>query len=323
MWRSKGARGFEGATAVRAMPPVVVGGGGVSDLNLYQYGSGVETQVRLVCLTADGLLTVWDLARRVRTARVSVAPAIHSMHHRGSPSLPTLSRTFLSVTSPSPGKEPPLLILLHQPHNPGGGMQGFYYSPGMDAWLRVSDGRFSTSSFHSSSSLRSRMSGSVQATALAKLDSYASKGTAVGPGEILAARNGGGTVEGRERARVEDRGHCEEGMAAAVAVGERRDYEYWLGEYCRHLAEEGDEGAFRDIVEEMGGDVWDGEGEEEGRGGGGRRNACWWSSDCKVLGIDPKEAIRMVVKEMTANRTLQPLVGEINARLELAEMEEE
>jgi hypothetical protein len=295
------------------MPAIAVGGGGVSGLQLYQTNAGAGTKVRLMCLCADGDLVVWDLTKRTQTLKVSISPAVHTMHgSASSPSaaLPTLARSFLETSKEG---EPLVLILLQQPSNAGGGMQGFFYDSPMAAWLRVSDGRFAASDFYSDSTLRARMGGTP--SSLSKIDSFVGKGVTLSAAAILASSSDT-SPEGRSKHHALNRSHCEDKLACAVALKCSDDYQYWLGEYCKFLAAAGDEQNFRTVIAELLHGVLNDESEE----GGGQ--ALWWLSDCALLGLDRMKILKEVVlTALTTNRALQPLVGELQAKIELIELQ--
>ncbi|GMI26867.1 hypothetical protein TeGR_g10310, partial [Tetraparma gracilis] len=327
LWRSEAGRGFklsgEGGAA-RAMPCIAVGGGGVSSLQLYQFkGEGGRVEIRLMALLGDGTLVVWDLVKKVQVVRISVASAVQTMHGGnnkaakggGAKALPTVSRSFLDMSSSS--LEPMIIVLLQQTGNPGGALQGFYYEPGMEAWLRVSDGRFAASDFYSDSTLRSRMGGGgggpAAASVLSKVDSYVGKGVSLTPAAVFAS-SGSTTAAGKAAHHALNRSYCEDKMACAVALRCGEDWRYWFGEFCRFLADAGDEAAFRSVVAELMDGTWEGVGEE----GGGVRG--WWRGGADAFGFGRVGLLKEVVLgAMTTNRSLQGLVGEVSAKLELVE----
>lgn len=187
-------------------------------------------------------------------------------------------------------------------------LQGFAYDKGMSTWLRIADSRYATSDFYSDSTLRARMGGTP--SALSKMDAFAGKGSAMAAASIFAGA-ADGSAAAKARRHVMNRGHVEDKLACAVALGSAGDYQYWLGEMCKFLAAAGDEQAFRQIIDELlAGDFG---------GAGDREEAFWFVSDAASLGLDKMELLREVVLvSLVTNRALQPLVGELQARMELA-----
>ena len=91
--------------AIRAMPCLAVGGGGIAGVKLYEFtGTDGAAEVRLMCVTAFGDISVWDLNRRKRIGKgaKNVLGAMDVMVRSGveggsdgGEDLPKLQRAFL------------------------------------------------------------------------------------------------------------------------------------------------------------------------------------------------------------------------------------
>ena len=141
--------------AIRALPCLAVGGAGIAALNLYEYAgedSSAVQEVRLMCVSAVGEISLWDLHKRkkVGSATRNVFSAMDAMSRLGVEeetegkdnfALPALQRAFLETGHLDSDNEPMCMILLQKENCVGGSLQGFYWHPGFECWLRVSDAR--------------------------------------------------------------------------------------------------------------------------------------------------------------------------------------
>jgi len=211
-----------------------------------------------------------------------------------------------------------LLLILSQPPSisgstVGGMLQGFLYNRDMELWMRVSDNRFMFSTFYSTIPCTKLAHG-----LLSKLDRTIQAQT---PRRgIMSETSAAGIYQNNNEEddlnSIFTRSHCEDRIACALALRSSSDFRYWLSQYIRRLASEGNQTHLRFVVDMLldkvtqTGNVNAPSQCEEGTG---NYLACWWLSSAKsVLGLNRREAVQQVViPEMSKNRALQRLMNEI------------
>ena len=328
-------------------------------LNLREVPSAESTSpnaVEMLVVTANGEFGLYNLAPKASLAyRGTVLPPMEHMRlsvndvgshrHKSRPQevLPEIAR----ITVTDSGR---LLLLLSYSSSsaiasggtagrqrggatgsalsapgPGGNIQAFVYDLDLKLWVRVLDSRFTLSDFYDAHHLGGP---------LAKVESAtrAGLGRSVGLSSSSLYRQGNADGTAAILRGTLSRSHCEDRMACALALASKTEFEQWLGLYVHRLAQDGNDGHLRLLVDMLLGkntgadmdaglddvamDAPDG-GEGNDFGGKGNATFCWWLSSAEsILGMDRKTALRKIVlPEMSKNRALQRLTNEVATEL--------
>ena len=208
---------------------------------------------------------------------------------------------------------------------PGGNIQAFVYDLDLKLWVRISDSRFTLSDFYDAHHLGGPL-------AKVELATRAGLGRSAGLSSSSLYRQGNADGTAAILRGTLSRSHCEDRMACALALASKTEFEQWLGLYVHRLAQDGNDGHLRLLVDMLLGkntgidmdaglddvamDAPDG-GEANGFGGKGDATFCWWLSSAEsILGMDRKTALRKIVlPEMSKNRALQRLTNEVATEL--------
>eukprot|EP00520_Triparma_pacifica_P017515 CAMPEP_0118632218 /NCGR_PEP_ID=MMETSP0785-20121206/322_1 /TAXON_ID=91992 /ORGANISM="Bolidomonas pacifica, Strain CCMP 1866" /LENGTH=1155 /DNA_ID=CAMNT_0006522963 /DNA_START=122 /DNA_END=3585 /DNA_ORIENTATION=+ len=286
--------------AIRAMPCLAVGGGGIAGLHIVEYqgveGGGVK-EVRLMCLTGTGEVTIWDLCRRSRKGKSykSIRGALDTMARAGveagsggkADELPSVERVSLQADSLGKDGEPALFCRLRKEGCVGGSEQGFFWHEGMEVWMRIADARFELSEhFENDSYLSSRMGSGNNFGAngiVRRMQAKVARGSgALNMVHIFssASDTDSATVEKKQ---ILTKAHCENQIAIAVVMRSPEEYKEWLGKYIKVLAENEDLDTIRMIGEEL----------IRGNTNESQREEGVWS-DCTELGLDKIDTMKNV-----------------------------
>jgi len=222
-----------------------------------------------------------------------------------------------------------LLLILSQPSGTtvGGMLQGFLYNRDMELWMRVSDNRFMFSSFYSTvpntkltHGLLSKLDRTIQQTQTN--NNHHRRGGGVVVAETSAAGIYQNNNEEDDLNSIFTRSHCEDRIACALALRSTSDFRYWLSQYIRRLASEGNESHLRFVVDMLLDKVTQTENGNDPQSrcedvtSNNNFQACWWLSSAQtVVGLNRREAVQQVVTEISKNRSLQRLMNEIAMEL--------
>jgi protein HIRA/HIR1 len=284
-------------------------------------------KVEMLVLSSDGKFGVYsilpvmkllykgDILAPMNQMRSSISNLVPQ---RGSNiSLPELARIFITDS------EHLLLVLSHPKDcsaHMGGMVQGFVYNRSMEVWARVSDERFLYSNFYTTVPT-SKLSHGL----LSSLDET-----------VKGGRNGRqsqrrGMVETSAAAMYylnEDdesslqlyatRAHCEDRLACALALQSSSDFKHWFCLYIRLLCMEADSNQLRFIIDMLLNERDSTDSMETSMEiDKDCETSCWWllpGSD--VLGHKKRDIVeKVIIPEMSKNRSLQRLMNEIATEL--------
>ena len=345
--------GWKSALAFRCHAPIIVGGS-VVRMNLHETSStdsSSQGAVEMLVVTANGDFGLYNLVPKASLAyRGTVLPPMehmrlssndvgaHRHRSRSQETLPEIARItvtdsgrlllLLSYSSSSAiapgGGAPPtgrqrggatggaVAISL-----PGGNIQAFVYDHDLKLWVRASDSRFTLSDFCDDTRQRSGP--------LAKIESVtrAALGRAVGLSSSSLYRQGSADGTAATLRGTVSRSHCEDRMACALALASKTEFEHWLGLYVHRLAQDGNDGHLRLLVDMLLGKSADANTsfdvglDDAATDGAEDASFCWWLSSAEsILGLDRKTALRKIVlPEMSKNRALQRLTNEVATEL--------
>lgn len=319
--------GWSSGIAFRSHPPFIIG---TSVVRLSLRHTTIEKldngiiQSEMLVVMEDGSFGVYkmmpspnlyykgSLLAPMNQMRISSGKSSHHVDRSVVP-FPKLARIQMTESNH-------LLLILSQPSTSagstvGGMLQGFLYNRGMELWMRVSDNRFMFSNFYST----------VPSTKLAhgllsKLDRTVQTQTSRrgGLSETSAAGVYQNNKEEDDLNSIFTRSHCEDRIACALALQSTSDFQYWLSQYIRRLANEGDENQLRFVVDMLLDKVtqtsdMSATSTSQPEESTSSYLACWWLSSAEsVLGLNRREAVlQVVIPEMSKNRTLQRLTNEI------------
>jgi protein HIRA/HIR1 len=344
--------GWKSALAFRCHAPIVVGGS-VVRLNLCETSSAESSPqeaVEMLVVTANGDFGLYKIVPKASLAyRGTVLPPMEHMRlstndvgahrHKSRPqeALPEIAR----ITITDSGR---LLLLLSYSSSsatassgsagstaarqrggttggavsislPGGSIQAFVYDHDLKLWVRVSDSRFVLSDFYDDAHQRGGPLTKIESVTRAAL------GRAVGLSSSSLYRQGNADGAAATLRETVSRSHCEDRMACALALASKAEFEHWLGLYVHRLAQDGNDGHLRLLVDMLLGknaDASMGAGPDDvPMDGNGDSSFCWWLSSAEsILGMDRKTALRKIVlPEMSKNRGLQRLTNEVATEL--------
>jgi len=355
--------GWKSSLAFRCHAPIIAGGS-VVRLNLREAPSVEFTSqnaVEMLVVTANGDFGLYNLVPKASLAyRGTLLPPMEHMRlssndvgahrHKSRPqgALPEIARItitdsgrLLLLLSYSSSSSSPSAIASGSGSTtgrqrggaagsavpaplPGGNIQAFVYNHDLKLWVRVSDSRFTLSDFYDAHN---------RGGPLAKVESAtrAGLGRAVGLSSSSLYRQGNADGTAAVLRGTVSRSHCEDRMACALALASKTEFEHWLGLYVHRLAQDGNDGHLRLLVDMLLGKnagvgmdaelddaamgIADG-GEENGLDGKGDTTFWWLSSAESILGVERKTALRKIVlPEMSKNRALQRLTNEIATEL--------
>lgn len=320
--------GWKSGLAFRSHPPIVMGGS-VVHLSLEegrakaQVDRQKELSVEMIVVTADGAFHVFELSSRPRLLfKGTILPALNQMRlsasrknsQKGDESsvFPELSR-FVYTES----KEL-LLILCHRARKVvpiGGLLQGFIYNRDMEVWIRISDNRFVFSNFFSSVP-RSKLQRGILAKVDETVRSCSSEPSSITRGSLSSASEMY-YVNDDDKSSLQSfatKSHCEDRLACALMLRSKDDFEHWLRLYIRTLTSDADNDHLRLIVDMLLHSTF---GTEDGLRDESPSSRLWWISTAKsVMEFDVREAMeKIVIPEMTKNRSLQRLTNEFATEL--------
>mmetsp|Transcript_12645 Transcript_12645/g.23702 ORF Transcript_12645/g.23702 Transcript_12645/m.23702 type:complete len:1159 (+) Transcript_12645:87-3563(+) len=317
--------GWKSGLAVRSHPPLVMSSS-VVHLCLEQGSTQMEgdgqrePSVEMIVVTADGAFHVFELSSRPRLLfKGTIIPAMNQMRlsasHRHSQKndessvFPALSR-FVYTES----KEL-LLILCHRARKvvpTGGLLQGFIYNRDMEIWIRISDNRFIFSNFFSTVP-----QSKLQKGILAKVDetvrSCSSESSSINRAPISSASQMF-YVNEDDKSNFQSfatKSHCEDRLACALMLRSKDDFEHWLRLYIRALTTDADIDHLRLIVDMLLHKTF---APDDGLH---HETSLWWISAAKsMVEFDVRETMeKIVIPEMTKNRSLQRLTNEFATEL--------
>mmetsp|Transcript_2658 Transcript_2658/g.5883 ORF Transcript_2658/g.5883 Transcript_2658/m.5883 type:complete len:575 (+) Transcript_2658:976-2700(+) len=229
---------------------------------------------RLLVVTSDGQLRMWDLQLEACVLEASVAPLLEEGHRVN------------TVRLSSAGA--PLLVLSN--------CHGYTYHRGMGVWMRVADDSFPASVYNSSSS--SAFQNLVGSGDLAHLQHEA--GMRRRDVEVVATA----LATPPAWRLADDRAHLESNIAAAAALQSAHEWKRWLLTYVRQLAADADEMRLREVVLDLLGPLRYSATTHHAQAGRG------WEP--VFLGIDKRQLLkREVLKELSKNRANHKLVQEV------------
>lgn len=323
--------GWSSGIAFRSHPPFIMGTSVVRlslrHMTIEKLDDGIIQNEMLVVM-ADGSFGVYrmmpspnlyykgSLLAPMNQMRISSGKSSQHVDRSLAP-FPKLARIQMTESNH-------LLLILSQPSTSagstvGGMLQGFLYNRDMELWMRVSDNRFMFSNFYST----------VPSTKLAhgllsKLDRTVQAQTS--RRGVLSETSAAGIYQNNNEEddlnSIFTRSHCEDRIACALALKSTSDFRYWLSQYIRRLANEGNENQLRFVVDMLLDKVTQTSdisvmSTSQLEESVGSYLACWWLSSAKnVLGFNRREAVlQVVIPEMSKNRALQRLMNEIATEL--------
>jgi len=332
--------GWESGIGFHSHPPFVMGGSIVrlslkesEPISRTDNKSGKE--IEMLVVTSDGAFCVYSVLPFLKLKyKGSILPPMNQMRlstslrssqkKNDSSAFPELSRILLTESKHL------LLILCHKAKasaSVGGILQGFVYNRDMEAWMRVSDGRFMFSK------LFSTVPGSkFSKGTLAKIDHV----VRTAPAPSNSNRRGVGAnanasamyyINEDDESSLQTfctRSHCQDRLACALALKSKPDVDHWLRLYVRSLCVETDTVHLRLLVDMLL------VRSESSKGASSKCESiddsevetfpCWWlSSAASALELDCKEVVeKIVISEMTKNRALQRLTNEFANELKLS-----
>lgn len=139
----------------------------------------------------------------------------------------------------------------------------------------------------------------------------------------------GGSSSGNDDGSASDvssRSHCEDRMACAMALGSAAEFEFWFSMYVKTIAMAGDEALLRMVVDMLLGTTGSSRSSSphpspspNGQPPSLITTSSWWlSQSSTVLNFDRVKLIkRVVIPEMSRNRSLQRLTNEIAIEVDI------
>jgi protein HIRA/HIR1 len=306
--------GWSSGVAFRSHAPIIMNGSVIRlSLNEIECNESGSKNVEMVVVTSDGSFGVYSILPGLKLQyKGTIIPPMNQMRlsvsHRSGQNgneaneVPDLARIVFTDAHDL------LLVLCHKIKNVpvGGILNGFIYNRELQAWMRISDSRFKYSKLFSSIST-----------------SYLSKGYLSNIDQVVHTISGVSEINRRALATdtsasemyyvneddehnlqsFSTRAHCEDRIACSIALRSKEDFEHWLRLYARILVADGDSDTLRLLTDMLlGRDQIQGDVSE-----------CWWMyPSVSILGLNRTEAIqKIIVPEMTKNRSLQRLTNEI------------
>lgn len=306
--------GWSGGTAFRSHAPIVMNGSIIRlSLKETECNATCSTNVEMLVVTSDGSFGVYSIAPTLKLQyKGTIIPPMNQMrlsatHRLGQNSnelneVPDLARMVFTDAHDL------LLVLCHKTKNipVGGILNGFIYNREMEAWMRISDSRFKYSKLFSSIPTSHLSKGY-----LSNIDQvvHTISGVSGINRRVLATDTSASEMyyvnedDEHNLQSFSTRAHCEDRIACSIALRSKEDFEHWLRLYTRILVAEDDSDALRLLT-----DMLLGKDRNEGD-----VSHCWWIySSASILGLNRAEAVRkIIVPEMTKNRSLQRLTNEI------------
>ncbi|KAG0575691.1 hypothetical protein M758_5G025400 [Ceratodon purpureus] len=237
---------------------------------------------KLMVVTRNGSLHLWDLQESKRLLHESLGPLLNSTSANSMLS----SNGTMKLASARLSKAGAPLVVLANRH-------AFIFNLGMCCWLRVADDTFPASNFVSTwpDSAVSADNGE-----LALLQAGVAR--AAGPSFLW---NRLSLAEEKWQTRV----HLEVQMSSALALKSASEYRRCLIAYARCLTKESDEARLRELCEELMGPVHLGPSSHSSTG----EKLHSWKPD--ILGLRKRELLKEVVlPAMASNRAIQRLLNE-------------
>lgn len=306
--------GWGSGVAFRSHAPIIMNGSIIRlSLKEIECNASGSKNVEMVVVTSDGSFGVYSILPSLKLQyKGTIIPPMNQMRlsvsHRSGQNgneaneVPDLARIVFTDAHDL------LLVLCHKIKNVpvGGILNGFIYNREVQAWMRISDSRFKYSKLFSSIST-----------------SYLSKGYLSNIDQVVHTISGVSEINRRALATdtsasemyyvneddehnlqsFSTRAHCEDRIACSIALRSKEDFEHWLRLYARILVADGDSDTLRLLTDMLlGRDQIEGDVSE-----------CWWMyPSVSILGLNRTEAIqKIIVPEMTKNRSLQRLTNEI------------
>lgn len=314
LFSSSQSLGWSSGMAFRSHAPIVMNGSIIRlSLKEMKCNTSGSMNVEMVVVTSDGSFGVYSIVPCLKLQyRGTIIPPMNQMKlsitHRSGQNgtevneTPDLARIVFTDTHDL------LLVLCHKTKNipVGGILNGFVYNRDIEAWMRISDARFKYSKLFSTISTSNLSQGY-----LSKIDQvvHTISGTTGISHRVLATNTSASEMyfvnedDERNLQSFSTRAHCEDRMACAIALRSKEDFEHWLRLYTRILVAEGDSDVLRVLTDMLlGKDRNNGDVSE-----------CWWMyPSVSILGLNRTEAVqKIIIPEMTKNRSLQRLTNEI------------
>jgi protein HIRA/HIR1 len=320
--------GWKSGLAFRSHPPLIMGGS-VVHLSLEEGRAQAkndgkkESSVEMIVVTSDGAFHVFEMSSRPRLLfKGTIVPAMNQMRlsasRRNSQKkddssvFPELSRIVYTESKEL------LLILCHRAKKVvpiGGLLQGFIYNRDMEIWIRISDNRFVFSNFFSTVP-----QSKLQKGILAKVDETV-RSCSFEPSSVtrepISSASEMYYVNEDDKSSLQSfatKSHCEDRLACALMLQSKDDFEHWLRLYIRALTIDADNDHLRLIVDMLLHKTFapDDSLHEESS-----PSSLWWISAAKsMIQFDAREAMeKIVIPEMTKNRSLQRLTNEFATEL--------
>lgn len=312
--------GWKSGHAFRSHPPFVMDGS-IIHLSLKEVDSVSQESstlsVEMLVVTAQGTFYVFSIVPELKIVlKGSILPAMNQMrlsallrsgHSKSDkPLFPELARFSRTDSGHL------LLVLCHKTKNVpvGGLLQGFIYNQQMESWMRVSDGRFVFSKFYSTIP-----SSSLQKGILSQIDQVVRTSSRRHESSSVSSASEMYFVNEDDKSNLQSyttKSHCEDRLACALVLESKEDFEHWVQLYARVLSLENDSSNLRLLIDMLLHEKLSGSATTKG-------GNCWWIAAANsVLGIDKVEIIKkIIIPEMTKNRSLQRLTNEITTELNL------
>ena len=189
-------------------------------------------------------------------------------------------------------------------------IQGFVYDQNLETWLRISDERFVYSNFYSSVP-----SSKLSTGLLSSLDENVKRcknwnnSNRRGSEESAAAMYYLDEDDEYSLQSFVTRAHCEDRLACATIMKSEVDFKQWFSLYIRRLCLECDSDHLRFVIDLLLNDTNEFQNNE--------KSSCWWlSPGSHILELSKKQIVqRLVIPELSKNRSLQRLLNEIATEL--------
>jgi len=356
LYRTSPTLGWTSGKAFRAHPPLVLGSpvveisisSSTSSTNpMDDYNAPTRYQslssCEMVVVTSDGNFYVYSLLPLgpKLNYKGSVAPAMQHMLLSISPVSPPLpnqrGQPKMARIQITDSKQLMLILLLSptkSPSSAGRLLQGFIYNCDMELWMRISDSNnFLLSDFYSSlpgalneSCAYEEGQGGDGVGILATMDLLVKSGASTMASarqmyqKIVESDTHNNGTATRTSQKIVTRSHCEDRLACAIALGSMPEFLTWMKYYARCLASGmGDADALRFLVDILlGGDQsTSSNGDPDMIGEGEIPSILSMVGNRQCFGLEGKDVIRKVIlPEMSKNRSLQRLTNEISMELE-------
>lgn len=277
--------------------------------------------IEMLVLTSDGAFGVYCIMPvqkllykgSISAPMTQMCLSASSQQQHGNVSLPELGRIFITESQHL------FLVLCHSKSTRldiGGAVQGFVYNRDMEVWTRVSDERFLCSNFFTTVPT-SRLSRGLLATMDETVKGSLSGNQANRRGMMKTSAASIYYLNDDDEHSFQSymtRAHCEDRLACALALQSQSDFKHWLLLYVRQLCVDADSNQLRFLVDVL---LYENSAvESEGNEG---TQLCWWlQSGQTVLDIDKRHIVeKIIIPEMSKNRSLQRLLNELSTELNL------